>query len=158
MGLPFEGAAYDGSQDSYRISASNVAADSFFGRACLAVTDAGQQFVQPTGTAGVFLGILQHSHAIEQSQVTTDAGLPVNHPGAVLRRGRIWVVSETIVDDITDPVYYRHANAGAGPEALGRFRSDDDAASGDVTLVPEARWVRITTGTGALTVIELNLP
>lgn len=157
FGLPFEGAAYDGSQDSYRRSASNVAGPSFFGRACLAVTGAGDQFVQPTGSAGVFIGILQHSHAIEPSQVVAaTGGLPVNHPGAVLRRGRIWVVAEDIVSDLTVGVFYRHTTPGADPDALGRFRTDADTAT--ATEVPEATWGRVTTAVGELTFIELNLP
>ena len=156
MGLSFEGAPADGSQDSFRISATNTAAASFFGRACLAVTGDGDQFVQPTGSAGVFLGILQHSHAVEQSQVVAgEAGLPVNHPGAVVRRGRIWVVAETVIDDLTDGVFYRHTTPGASPEFLGRFSTTDDA---NTTAVPQARWVRVTSATGELTIIELNLP
>lgn len=157
MDLSFEGAGFDGSQDSYAKTASNVAAASFFGRACLAVVGAGDQFVQPTGSAGVFIGILKHTHAIEQSQVVVGAaGLPVNHPGAVMRRGRIWVVAETVIDDVTDGVFYRHTTPGAAPEFLGRFRNDADTA--DATLIPEATWGRITTAVGQLTFIELNLP
>ena len=159
MDLSFEGAGFDGSQDSYCRSASNNAAASFFGRACLAVATAGDQFVQPTGSAGEFIGILKHTHAIEQSQVTAGAaGLPINHPGAVMRRGRIWVVAENEIDDLTKPVYYRHATAGALPEALGRFRADDDGASGDVTIIVGAKWVKVNTAVGMLAVIELNLP
>jgi hypothetical protein len=159
MDLAFEGAGFDGSQDSYCRSASNNAAASFFGRACLAVAGDGQQFVQPTGTAGVFIGILKHSHAIEPGQVTAGgAGLPVNHPGAVMRRGRIWVIAENEIDDLTKAVYYRHANSGALPEALGRFRDDDDGASGDVTIIAGAKWGKVNTAVGMLTFIELNLP
>ena len=157
MALAFEGANADGSTDSFGISASNTAAASFFGRACLAVATDGEQFVQPTGTAGTFLGVLQHSHAIEQDEVVAGAaGLPVNHPGRVVRRGRVWVVAEDVIDDLTDGVFYRHTSPGALPEALGRFRKDADTA--DATLIPGARWVRVTTGAGQLTIIEFNLP
>ena len=159
MDLAFEGAAFDGSQDSYARSATNAAAASFFGRACLLVDTDDEQFVQPTGTAGTFIGILKHTHAIEQSQVVAGAaGLPVNHPGSVMRKGRIWVVSETEIDDLSNGVFYRHATAGALPEALGRFRDDNDGASGDVTLIVGASWVRVNTAVGQLAVIELNLP
>ena len=157
MGLSFEGAPADGSQDSFRLSATNTAAASFFGRACLLVVGDEEQFVQPTGTVGEFIGVLQHSHAIEQSQVTAGAaGLPVNHPGAVVRRGRIWVVAETVINDLSDGVYYRHTSPGADPEQLGRFRNDADTA--DATLIAGAKWRKVTTAVGQLTIIELNLP
>lgn len=156
MAVAFEGAAADGASDAFRISASNTAAASFFGRACLAVTGDGEQFVQPTGTAGVFLGILQHSHAIEQSEVTAGAGgLPVNHPGAIIRRGRIWVVTEEAITDITADVFYRFTTPGGGAEALGRFRTDDDTSK--ALQVAAARWTKVA-GAGELTVIELSLP
>ena len=159
MDLAFEGSGFDGSQDSYARSATNTAAASFFGRACLAVVTAGDQFVQPTGSAGTFIGILKHTHAVEQGQVVAGAaGLPVNHPGSVMRRGRIWVVAENEIDDLSNGVFYRHANSGALPEALGRFRDDNDGASGDVTLIPEATWGKVNTAVGLLTFIELNLP
>lgn len=157
FGKPFEGAPYDGSFDSYRITASNVTGPSFFGRACLAVAGSGQRFVQPSGGAEPFLGVLQHSAAIEQSQVDpATGGLPAEHPGAIVRKGRIWVVAETVINDITAGVFYRNANAGADPEALGRFRND--AAGGDAIEVPQARWVFVTSAVGEMAVIELNLP
>lgn len=152
--LPFEGAAADGSTDSFNISASNVAAPSFFGRACLLVNGDGEQFVQPTGSVGDFLGLLMASHSIEQSQVVAATGeLPINHPGAVLRRGRIWVVAEDEVSDLSVGVFYRHTTPGADPEFLGRLRTDADTA--DATLIPNARWRRVTSGTGQLTIVEL---
>lgn len=160
MAPSFEGAPADGSQDSFGISATNAAVASFFGRACLLVDTDEEQFTQPTGTTGEFLGVLQHSHAVEQSQVVAGAaGLPVNHPGRVMRRGRIWVVAETTIDDLSAPVYFRHTTAGADPEALGRFRDDDDGASGDVTLITSGvKWRKVTTAIGQLTVLELSLP
>jgi hypothetical protein len=151
-----EGALVNGHSDQYIISAANVAAASFFGRACLAVTGFGDRFVQPTTAAGVFIGILVHSHAVEQSQVTAGAaGLPVNKTGGVLRRGRIWVVTETAITDITVGVFYRHTTSGALPEALGRFRVDADTA--DATQVTAARWLG-TASAGGLVQLEINLP
>jgi len=157
MAQAFEGAAYDGSQDSYGRSASNNAAASFFGRACLAVAGAADQFVQPTGSAGVFIGVLEHTHSIDPDQVTAGGGgLPVNHPGRVVRRGRVWVIAEDVVSDVTLGVHYRHTTPGAAPEFLGRFRTDTDTA--DATLIAGASWVTTTSAVGELAVIEFNLP
>jgi hypothetical protein len=63
-------------------------------------------------------------------------------------------VAEVAITDITAGVFYRHTNAGALPEALGRFRNDTT----DATEIPGARWVRTTAGAGQLTIIEFNLP
>lgn len=155
MTQAFEGALVDGGTDAHIVSASNIAAASFWGRACLVVAGEEDRFVQPTGTAGVFMGILVHSHAIEQSQVTAGAaGLPINHPGGVLRKGRIWVVVEEAVTT-TDAVFYRHTTPGADPQFLGRFRTDADTAS--ATQITAARWVSAAAA-GGLAKLEINLP
>ncbi len=157
LAVAFEGLQGDGFHNVFRHTATNIAAESFFGRACLLVDDEGDEFVQPTGTAGTFMGILQHTHAVAEDElVSATAGLPANQPGAVMRSGRIWVVAEDVVSDISVGVFYRHANAGAAPEFLGRFRTDADTA--DATVIPEARWVRTTSAVGELTQIEINLP
>ena len=121
MTVAFEGMLADGSNDIFRWSATNTAADSFFGRACLAVAGDGSQFVQPTGVAGVFMGILQHSHSVAIDSLTDQtADHPQNKPGNIMRKGRIWVVAEDIISDVTAGVFYRHTTPGAAPEALGR--------------------------------------
>ena len=153
----FEGMKADGHNSSFVMTAVNVAADSFFGRACLAVAGAGDEYVQPTTVAGAFLGILQHTHAIEQADLTSaTADQPQFQPGNILRRGWIWVVAEDAVTDVTVGVFYRHTSPGADPEFLGRFRTDLDTA--DATLVPEARWMTTTTAAGQLAKVEINLP
>ena len=83
----FEGLAGEGNFVGGNRSAANVAADSFFGRACLTVAAEGDEFVQPTGSAGVFFGVLQHTHAVEQADLTVaTAGLPQNQPGTVINQ------------------------------------------------------------------------
>lgn len=157
LAVAFEGMQGDGFHNVFRHTATNIAAESFFGRACLLVVDEGDEFVQPTGSAGVFMGILQHTHAVAEDElVSATAGLPANQPGAVMRTGRIWVVAEDVVSDISVGVFYRHATPGGDPEFFGRFRTDADTAA--ATVIPEARWVRTTSAVGELTQIELNLP
>lgn len=62
----------------------------------------------------------------------------------LLEEGDIWVYSEEAVAD-RDPVYVRIAS-GAGGSVLGAFRNDADTAS--CVLVPNARFVRDSTGAG----------
>lgn len=153
----FEGQAGEGHNNVFVRSATNAAVDSFFGRACLAVAAEGDEFVQPTGSAGKFIGVLQHTHAVEQAELTlATAGLPKNQPGNVMRRGIIWVIAEDIVSDVTVGVFYRHTTPGAAPEFLGRFRTDLDTA--DATLVPEMSWLTTTVAAGELALVEINLP
>ena len=106
----------------------------------------------------MFLGVLQWTSSVEPGQITgvLGEGLPINKPGAIMRRGRIWVIAEDIVSDVTVGVFYRHATPGALPEAFGRFRTDADTAA--ATVIPEARWVDTTSAVGELAQIELNLP
>lgn len=157
MIVAFEGMAADGHNNKFIMSAVNVAADSFFGRACLAVAAEGDEFVQPTGSAGVFLGILQHTHAVEQADLTlATADQPKNQMANVMRRGWIWVVAEDEVTAVTDGVFYRHTTPGADPEFLGRFRTDADTA--DATQVTAAKWLTTTSGAGQLAKLEINLP
>ena len=154
--LAFEGQAGDGSNDVFVWSATNVAADSFFGRVCLAVAAEADEFVQPTGTAGVFMGILQHTHAVEQADLTlATAGLPQNQPGNVMRRGRIWVVAETVISDVTAGVFYDHANPAGDPEFFGRLTTQDDA---DTTAIPQVKWLGTTAAVGELVLVEINFP
>ncbi len=75
----------------------------------------------------------------------------------VIKKGRIWVVSADIVDDVTKGVYIRHANGAAAPaNTLGSFRATVNA---DYTLMGDnVRWVAGTTISGVYYgLLELNL-
>lgn len=69
----------------------------------------------------------------------------------VLRRGRIWVVSEDACNP-NEAVYARCAS-GSGGSVLGKFRTDDD--SNTAIAVPGARWLT-SASAGGLAVLEVN--
>ena len=154
----FEGMLYglvkDGQSTRTLTDPNNAIA---FGRAIVQGTEDDEgKVVDATGL--VVLGVSQHTHAIEPSQVP-NAGdaVPANHPFNVLQQGRIWVVVESAVTAGGD-VYVRFQNAGADPESNGRFRGDDDGASGDVyQLTSGFRWFT-SAAAGELAVLEVNLP
>lgn len=73
---------------------------------------------------------------------------------SVLRKGRIWVCSETAVNP-TLPVFFRHT-ARVMPLCLpGDFMATEDLGKAD--LVTRAKWASVTLGAG-LAILEVNLP
>lgn len=109
----------------------------------------------PSTTGQRFMGVTQHSHAIEAAgaSLTGTEGIPATHPCNVLRRGRIAVVVEEAIS-LGDAVFFRHT-AGVG-EQVGAFRTDADTADAD-EITEGAEWVSETTGAG-IAILELNLP
>lgn len=153
-----EGQNGDGAVDQHVRSYVDPANATLFGRAAIQGATA-NEFRVPDGADGTFIGITTHTHDVEASEVplATEA-IPATQPVGVKSKGRVYVFPETAVA-LGDPVYYRHSNAGASPEGVGRFRNDNDAASGDVTLIAatEARW--LTEGSaGEPVLLEINLP
>jgi hypothetical protein len=75
----------------------------------------------------------------------------------VMRRGRIWVVSADVVDDLSKGVYVRFQNGGASYEgSLGSFRATTDT---DYQVWTGARWIAgFTKDSVEYGLLELNLP
>jgi hypothetical protein len=142
------------SGDVKTISARASATELIFGR--MAIRGASDGLViLPAGTAAAQMGIVMRDQNIEPTLLTS-GDVPAGQSVSLLRKGTIWVLPEV---DVTQgaAVYYRHANAGSAPEALGAFRDDNDSASGDVTLVPNAVWASSGTA-GNLCALEVNFP
>ena len=78
----------------------------------------------------------------------------------ILKRGRIWVVSNDAVDDLSKNVFVRNAAEGALPaEALGSFRATTVANYIDLTAIAAVRWVAADTIGGIeFGLLEINLP
>lgn len=157
--IAFEGSPGDGAASAHFRHYTDPTNETLFGRAAIQGAN-DKEFQVPLTVTGIFLGVTRHTHDVDPREVPNATGaVPANNPVNIMTQGRIWVKPESAVAAVDDPVYYRHANAGADPEGVGRFRQDDDTASGDVTLLPvtQARW--LTTGAiGELTLLEVNLP
>ncbi len=157
--LAIEGQSGDGAVDQHVRTYTDPTNATLFGRAAIqgAAVDT---FQVPDGADGTFIGITLHTHDVEASQVPlATEGIPATQPCNIKSKGRVWVFPEVDVTATSNAVYYRHSNAGAAPEGVGRFRVDDDGGGADVTLIPatEARW--LTTGTaGTPVLLEINLP
>ena len=149
----------------------------YFGKAVslLAVTDLavggdgdGQSVKLPaaaTDITGLLEGVAVADPSMERLDDAT--GQPANY-GAypdestvrVLRRGRIWVVTKTLIADITVGVYVRFQNAGGVPpiDSLGSFEA---VAGADVQVIAAgAKWRGARTDNAGrfLGLLELNLP
>jgi len=158
MALAFEGMLGHGSASGYSEGfwSDEVA---YFGRAVVQGASVGEGLI-PIAGAGTLVGISHHSHDVEVSDVPGAEAWPANKKFNVRRKGLVWVFPETAVATLNDPIYYRHQNAGADPEGAGRFRIDDDAASGDVTLIAAGtgwKW-RSLGSAGEPVLLEVNIP
>jgi hypothetical protein len=94
-----------------------------------AATEAGgfNGAVLPVDANSVFAGVLLHSHDYDPR---TELGTTGVKPGAavsVLKKGRVWVYTETTVAKGAT-LFLRHTTNGAGT-AKGQFRNDADTAN-----------------------------
>ncbi len=160
MPLGLEGQlADDGGDRHTRAYVEENGVEYFFGRAVERGT-ADDEYVSPLGTLADFLGVTTRTQATELSSLPPGATLeaiPATKPANVLSKGRVIVFPENAVAP-GDSVFYRFQNTGVDPEGQGRFRSDNDAASGDVVEVTAgARWLS-SAAAGEAAILELNLP
>ena len=89
-------------------------------------------------------------HGVALYEATREPeAFPAGYPVPCLRRGRVFVVSETSYSD-NDPVYVRFI--ATGDEVAGQFRNSPD--SNDCALVKGARFWR--TGSAGVAAIDLN--
>lgn len=150
--VALEGMEADCSFAKERISALAAVAVNF-GHGVVAddTGDAPFTAVLPTTTGeitdGHWLGVAVSDVSIE---ATTAGGYAVNDTMPVLRKGRVWVITEDAVTAIGTPAFCRFA---AGSFAvLGAFRTDADTAT--AVAVPGARFMSLA-GIGELVVLEL---
>lgn len=83
------------------------------------------------------IGVTVHRHTEKAKTTGTAEEIAATGGKAdVLRKGRIWVVTEEAVA-LTDDVYFRHTAKG-GNTTIGAFRTDSDGVAEVSTLTPTA--------------------
>ena len=98
------------------------------------------------------LGIVAHTHALSNRDLSNADGVAVDGTANVVRRGAVYVLVEDAVA-AGDTVFARHT-AGTGTQ-LGAFRSDADTATADA--IPGLQFLTSTTGAG-VALVDVNLP
>lgn len=154
LAVAIEGMSGDAAVDQHVRTYTDPTNATLFGRAAIQGASA-DLFIVPTSGTGTFIGITIHTHSVEASQVplATDA-IPATQPVNVKSSGRVYVFPEEAIS-LGDEVWFRHSNAGASPEGVGRFRTDIDTAN--ATQVLNARW--LTEGAaGTPVLLEIGLP
>jgi len=84
---------------------------------------------------------------------TVSDGIAVKDSLSVIRRGRVYMVTEQAVTP-ADKVFYRFA-AGAGGAAIGRVRKDADTATAEEFA--GAAFMG-SAGAGEIVAVEVNIP
>lgn len=94
-------------------------------------------------------GIIVASHEIESVRDNDAPHYPQGHACPIMRKGRVWVESETAVSEGTSDVYVRVAGN------LGKFTSTSDTTN--TAVLPKAKWKSSTSGANQLAVVEIDL-
>lgn len=106
----------------------------------------------PVAETAIIAGIVAHSHNYVVTTELGTTGLKVGVVMNVLRRGRIWVVTEDACVP-GDRIYVRGV-AGGDPEFLGGIVPADDSTD---TVVSTVNGMYLTAAAaGALALIEVN--
>jgi len=155
-GGPFAGMISDLSmQDRDAVRSAETSANMPFGVGVVDVSAPGTvqpaPVVLPTSATATLHGIAIFHHARNQSIASTGAIVP-NEVFDVLRKGRITVISETAITDLTPANRVVHMRIG-GTGQLGGFRNS--AVTGQTVTVAGARFNKLC-GAGGLTELELS--
>ncbi|HSN27178.1 MAG TPA: hypothetical protein VLT45_12860 [Kofleriaceae bacterium] len=107
-----------------------------------------------TGPAALGFAIYDPSKPTNWPPSATTVAYPQGQACPLLRKGRIWVVTEQAVTP-ADPVYVRYA-AGSF-SVLGRVRKDADTASAAALGTGVAKFCTTQATIGGLVLVEINL-
>lgn len=116
-------------------------------------TDDGEFDLYDTTGGLKLLGVLCHTHALSNRDLSNDDGIAVDAMGNVMERGRVFVEVEDAVA-AGEPAFARFV-AGAGGTQLGAFRSDADTASADA--IPGLMY-KTSASAGGIAELSVNLP
>lgn len=99
------------------------------------------------------LGVAVRTQALEQAVLNANnVGYPLASAMSILRRGRVWVITE---DAVVAGAQAFVRCVATSPERLGAFRGDVDGT--DAGALPGSRF-KLTSGIGGLNILEINLP
>jgi hypothetical protein len=104
----------------------------------------------PSASGQYFDGVALHTHTKELDS-SDERKYSEKDSMSVLRRGRVWVISEDAVS-IGDDVYLRHTTNGSNTP--GNFRTDND--SGNAMQVKGCKWLTETSSTNELALLEIR--
>lgn len=125
--------------------------DVAFGKGLVEGVGAGESIL-PAASGFKFDGVALHTHTVELDG-DEERKYEAEDAMSVLRRGRVYVVSEDAVS-IGDGVFLRHTAGGLATELPGNFRTDADG--GDAGELSGCRWLTTTSSTFALALLEIN--
>jgi hypothetical protein len=150
----FPGLKYDGAFSQDIVTGENVAAAHGFGKfACLG---AGPGLIAlPAAAADITdlkkaIGVVLAKQDMESS-ASGDPQYPVKSAVPVMKKGRVWVNTESAVTAGSSDVHVRYV---AGSGSVGAFRGA--AVASETAILPDAKWLSTTTGAG-LALLEINL-
>lgn len=128
-----------------------------FGRGLAAVGP--DKSALPSAAGFVFDGVSVMKHKAQDNS-TNQAQYDANEAISTLRKGRVWVKSETVVASVNDPVYLKFSTADAAGGAVGQFRTDQQtlATVDHAALIANARWLTTTAVANELALLEINIP
>jgi hypothetical protein len=116
----------------------------------LAVVRAADRSVRLPAAGGEITGTFEGFTVRQQWREDNGVGYVAGEAAPIMRRGFIWVESESAVTE--EGAVFARTGAGAGGTQLGALRGDADG--GTATAVPNARFVTSTTAAG-LAIVEV---
>lgn len=121
----------DGVRDILSRASEEASAHPFgVGVTVTGATDPVTQYLLPAATGFTFLGVVAHTHALDNRALTLDNGVENGDTVDVVRKGRIWVPVEQTVTPFTSVPFLRHT-ANGPTDQPGFFRTDADTANAD---------------------------
>lgn len=105
-----------------------------------------------TGVAGQAGGVVVRDKTAENSNASAFTGYVDGEILSIMRRGRIWVISEDAVSAVGVAAFVRYTKE-APDIVLGKFRTDDDSSK--AVALPGARFLT-TCDAGGLVLLELS--
>jgi hypothetical protein len=108
-----------------------------------------------TGAGALGFSVYDPSKPTNWPPSTTTVAYPQGQACAIMRKGRIWLVTEQAVTP-ADPVFVRYAANSFS--VLGRVRKDNDGGSAAAALgTANARFCTTQATIGGLVLVEINL-